>query len=288
MLVTKDFTLGYTVTEFDGFPELMELCVDSCLKAKESGHYVGVRPQREEDFTGQRFESWEALRVAAQTRWERGLKEVDNMRQEIESTIPAPVSRKRRRRLSEDQGEVDVDRVMAGDTYCYNEVRREESLGSNVITVVTNFGGHCGRSVEELFWRTAAVVVVVEKLEEAGYQCEVVGWARSEQVHPYATPKNTFDVLRLKEAGTPLDVNYMVNGLSPWAYRLGIFGTWHSENREVHSYYGQPKHDLPSGLLKYLRLDESTRAVWMPGVFSQREAIREANRIIEEVQQHSN
>lgn len=285
---------GYVVTTYYGLPELMETASDATKKDAKNGVHVtsGCKPGRTntDNWMGITFQTWEEMRTSAQTNWKYGLETVEEMRRELEQCdIPVPVDRRRKRRWSEDDGEVDVDRVIEGDSYCFQEVKRLEVSGLNVITLVVNIGGACMWSVERLFWRSAATVVLIDLLEEAGFSCEVIAWSKAKDAWEYDQNTNAFDIIRLKEAGEALDVSYMVNGLSPWAFRSGIFGSWHTRPNVTHNYGMFPPktaHILPKEMEAQIGIDGTARAFHLAGkVFSRETAIEAARKILEQIGQ---
>lgn len=166
------------------------------------------------------------------------------------SHLPSPVSRARKHRWSEDDGEVDSDRVLRGESDFYRETYRTQKTGTQHVSILMKIGGNCHRSSDSLFWSSAAAIAVVDKLEEAGFSCEVWGYNWSSSA--YESGKSWFLAARLKEAGDPLTVESLITVGSGWFFRTaGIQAQDDVPGEESTGGYGCSM-DIPGGWIKYV------------------------------------
>lgn len=170
----------------------------------------------------QRPMSWDAVLKHLRTPWQEVLTLVDEAVEKVNAShdMPQPKSRKRKGRWNEDQGEIDVDRVLTGEAEVYRDYRREAVLGSMNVTLASHFGNTqeddwtIGR--EGIWYRTLAAVAVSDILENLGYNVEIIAWNRCVGLYRQ-TPYDTGVVIcRIKEAGESLEKSTMCDMLSHW------------------------------------------------------------------------
>lgn len=152
--------------------------------------------------------------------WPEGWERIQQIAEEMRPDIPAPVSIRRRKRWRDEGDGVDVQRMYSGHfDRMWQTSEREGRLGPRVISIVSIFGGNCGRSVEQLFNNGATAVALTDVLENAGYRVELAA--------AYAGDSNdgqVLNVVRLKEADEPMEPNALAAVLahSGWFRTFGI------------------------------------------------------------------
>lgn len=172
----------------------------------------------------------ETATAAVNATWDVGMASFDRMMQELESVeLPKPISRKRRRRWSEDNGDdVNLDRLRAGQPF-WQESHRMARRGPQVITLIAQTGATADVAAEKLIWRGAAMVALSRVLEEQGYRTEIIfgSWGR----HCYPEGGRSGDGLkhaltgvRVKGAGDHVNLAAIVNAASAWFHRTITFG----------------------------------------------------------------
>lgn len=110
--------------------------------------------------------------------WKEGAAKLAQLKSELAVDIPAAKSRRRVPRWMDDGDDLDVDRAMAGqwDT-AYRMAKRDWASGTPIVNLECSWGGNCHQSAEQLFWSGAAMLVLTDILEDAGYSVRLVAVA---------------------------------------------------------------------------------------------------------------
>lgn len=271
MFYCKDSQLGGHVMKFSGPAELLDEA------AKANCPMISLNDQA---FNGRGFSNWQELKAAFHAPWKEGLQTVEQMLEEVKTSLPAPKSRRRRARWSETDGDVEVDRVLHGDPDFYRLVRREVSHGPSAVALLCNLDGQSSNTHESIFWRSAAAIASVDLLEEAGYACEVWLWCLGRDVY-YEPYDKQFTCCQLKASGAAVDINNLVNSLSAWYLRTAVYGSFAAAPTKLKS-IGEALYDL-GPWRKYLDVSEGVLELAMPAVFSRQQAIDCARAILQQV-----
>lgn len=138
----------------------------------------------------------------------------------LTSTLPQPESIRRRMTWGADGDDLNIDRALRGDwDTAYRTSHRVKTTGNKIVTLVSSFGGNCGKSAEQLFWSGAQMLVTAELLELAGYQCEVRGIHFND--FRSTTKKLALDIC-CKKAGDPLRLDTIASVFA----HAGVFRTY--------------------------------------------------------------
>jgi hypothetical protein len=203
------------------------------------------RPKAEDSicsttFTGRAFRTWNGIRTAANTMWSDGLDILDGMTTEIAAAdIPAPVSRKRKMRFDEANGdEIDYDRLRSGQDF-WRTCRRDNVRGPATVTVMVDVSANSSVDHADILWRGAAAIAMTDLLEEAGYRVEL--WAVEGGVSTYVDGAGSMIAVCLKQAAEVLDRSTLINAVSGWFFRTIMFAeiSYSHCNREVDCGLGQ-------------------------------------------------
>lgn len=208
---------------FDGPADMVREVVEY---VSSSGSYDSTRVDNNKQWMGRHFDSWKDIEKKFFEPWPEGMNTVqDMMRQINEQDLPEPRDVRRRQHWNEEHGELNVDRYMAGDDMIFRRGMRKSTSAPKVVSLLCCLGGNCNVSAESMFWRGAAAAAAVQKLEEAGYSCEVIAYMRS--VGCYSgnyDQTEAFQILPIKQAGEELDLASLVNCMSGWFFRSICFG----------------------------------------------------------------
>lgn len=290
MRVTHDAELqGYAMV-FEGPMELAQ----QTAKAQEglSPSHPGQLDPKTGSYTNtsRKFNGWGDLVEAYAKPWEAGVKRVSEMLEELRNEhIEEPVSRLRKARWTDGDGEIDVDRVMRGTAEAYREVRRSTYKGPTSIAVLCNSDAYAADSPESVFWRGAAAIACIDLLEANGYGCEVHLWCRGARVYEMQNT-NQFTTCPIKQCDQPLDIDCMVNALSDWYLRLAIFGsfTTAAQAGAKQRGIGWPLTHEIGPWEKYIDISANVAKVAIPAVKTREAAIRTAKQILNTVREMTN
>lgn len=214
--------------------------------------------------------SWDGLHKFLSTPWPEATFMIREIVDAVKSTeMPKPVSIKRRMRWDDADGEVDVDRVMQGETEFYRRGKRQQVFGSSHVALLCNLDTdqHHSTNRTGVFFRSACAIAVADLLEDAGYSVEMWAWCRGDTV--YAKPNhNQFICCRFKEAGDPIDYDACCDTLSHWFTTVAIYGAMAAVERPVTPIHQQGMHETIGPWLKYMDVAEGVRRVTVPTVTS--------------------
>lgn len=235
-------TNSYFKLRCESLVELGEAALDRSIEYSPfeggSPDWIGRDFETREDGTRIRdkYERMRRASAALNEHWQEGMDCVTRFREQLESALPAPESRRRRKVWSETDGdEVCNDRLRAGQTF-WRGSRRAHS-GPNTVVIVCNCANNCNVDPERILWRAAAATATAELLENAGYRTEIWGVAhirncwRSSRAGDSGYCHGMFYV-RCKDAYQPLDASAICNSLSGWCFRTSFFRLMGHEHRK--------------------------------------------------------
>lgn len=235
------------------------------------------------------YSGWENIYKALATPDEEQVKRVNDLIEEIKQAVKPPTSRNRKNRWSDNQGEVEVDRVMRGDLEYMRDIRREKSHGPTGVVLLCNLDGGA------VFWRGAAAIAAADILEKEGYGCEIWVWCtgRSVFTNSYETGDNgerikmhrQFTTYPVKEMGQAVDVGAMVNVLSDWFLYVALFGSF--AGCEI----GDPNRVSIGGMhyhlgewIKYMDITTGLKQFHVPLIYGREKAIAAVKKVVEQVE----
>lgn len=253
--------------------------IEEAKKGNERREFVNVR--RNSKWGGSDdFRSWNDVLKALNDGWPEGVAVVQAMLEELRSMkLPQPKSRARKRRHSEEDGDVNCDRWMAGEPAFMSELRRENRRGPTTVALLCNLDGCGSDTPQEVFWRGAAAAAAADLLEANDYQCEIWMWCLGGQVYSYPNAAQ-FTCCPMKEAGAPLDIDTMVSALSAWFLRVPLFGSF--VTAEHPRGYGSMRSEL-GDWKKYMDISEGVLEIKMPIALTKKMAVEGAVDILNQV-----
>jgi len=249
---------------------------------------------RDSEFVGREFASWAECRHAALQPWPEGLAILEGVMAKIEKTsLPPPVSRKRRVRYDEADGdEVEPDRFRAGDAAFWRGARRRHVKGPQAVAVFTNVSTPFEVDSLDVFWKGAAAVALMNLLENAGYDVELVAVNKGHDVYGKKNRKGevrrgtgdgVFASVVLKQAGRTFDEVSLVNVLSGWFFRSVWFQVHFlarpGEVSRNMGYCGTVSEDDP----EVITLARGARVIVVDSVFNERSALGLIRETVQEV-----
>jgi hypothetical protein len=175
---------------------------------------------------GRKGYSWADMERFLHEPWPEAVARVKLAVDRIKSVeMPHPKDVRRKRKWSEVDGEVEIDRVMTGEPEYMQNFRREKVIGPFQVALVSNLdltsGSRCNPS--GVFFRSTACIAVADVLENLGYSVEIWTWTRGEECYPKPYP-NQFIACRPKKFGDPVDYDALCDTMSSWFTTIASFG----------------------------------------------------------------
>tara|TARA_A100001391_G_scaffold204653_2_gene201097 strand:- start:1274 stop:2137 length:864 start_codon:yes stop_codon:yes gene_type:complete len=149
--------------------------------------------------------------------------EVERIRQKISDEVveyKQMITKRKRRRGCEHGDEIDVDRFLGGDMFCWERVEHTD-VPRKSITIGCNVSIGCNRDREDLLSRGAAVCALAEHLTAEGYNVEVVAVLKS--LNPWQRKQGSMVTsVMVKRMDMPLDVAAIVTAMAEISFARGI------------------------------------------------------------------
>ena len=230
MFTDNDLFKCYTSREAMGhamiYPSLANL-VKSCRRGNDDGRQMVRFNPENYDWAGiGGIGNWDDFERMIKTPWEEGIKYTNDFLHEFRKAyIKPPLDRRRRIRMNEEEGEIDLPRALGGESAMFRNPFRTLVHAPLHVTLLSCVTGSAAVSAKTLARRSGAAVALIDILEENGYTVEVWAWDDGQRTYEPPFDKQ-FTAIRLKEAGQELDKNTIINGLSPWVFRYGILNSY--------------------------------------------------------------
>lgn len=195
--------------------------------------------------------SWDEFLKAERDGWTAGVKRAYEMLGELDLPNIQPVSIRRKMKRRDQGDELDIHRVYAGDlerAWTASERAARSHVGG-IINIAVNAGLNYNQHADELFWRSAAAVVLADKLTEAGYNVGIDMVSGCEEP-TYKITKSTISV-SLKQPSDPLDIATLTTALALSGFaRLYLIGMVHCLPGSIYSGHGRSR-DFPAEMLTH-------------------------------------
>lgn len=249
--------------EFHVFESVAE--VDSFVDKSQLTKYI----EGQSSFIGREFESADDVEKALKTQWGQGVLTMEMFLRKLEQAeIPTIKDLKTRKVWNSEEGELDFERMMAGNPNCMCKTVTEKTDGVPEVTVVIDTAAPASIHSLDLLWRGAAALALVKILEQNGYRTEV--WAIAGATIYDGTPHvGVVPSVCLKRPGDPLDISTLINTVSGWFFRSETFGLYatiaHRENRDLA--WGLGKHFIPTASQLDVMVTDQKR-VYSSGFFT--------------------
>lgn len=135
-----------------------------------------------------------------------------------------------------------VPRAIAGNPLNMRQMDTAKNRSRPVITLISDMCANGGHHTKEFINRAAVVTALIDKIEDAGYACEVIGAAKTTAYKGSKLDSNV--AVMLKQSHQPLDLPRLAFGLGhPAMFRRLVFAQWGiaPENKDLGSGLGHVK-----------------------------------------------
>jgi microcompartment protein CcmK/EutM len=245
---------------------------DSATEVKNfvQPHNVKKQIRRGMDvFVGRSFEDTDEFNKALDEAWKRGIDTMNQFVDQLEKAeLPKIKDLKRTKVFSSSEGELDHDRMLAGNPNCFVKFVTEKGEGNPEVTVVIDTCGAGFIDPDDLLWRGAGAIALVKMLEQQGYRTEIWALSGATCFHDYPQ-RGIIPTVCLKRPGEPLDISTLINTVSGWFFRVEIFGLYYQlgENEKEMIKDGLGQHFVPTEVdLDLLTSDQ--KRIFCANVFS--------------------
>lgn len=151
--------------------------------------------------------------------WQEGTERGSAISLSLDGVVDAVEAIRRRPTWGDSGDSLDVDRALRGDwDIAFQSSANLRTNGTKIVTIIGAFGGNCNRTTEELFWNGVQIAVVTDILENAGYQCEVIG---ANNTRHYKDDTTGFCGVTAKRAGDPVRIDQLISVFA----HAGVFRT---------------------------------------------------------------
>lgn len=275
MKITVDNELKGVGMVFDGMLEILESAQKQDPKAKTVHGYYGQ----------DKFNSWSDVMHKSNRTWSEGIETVQRLGEEIaKSSPPQPVSIRRQRRWSEDNGDLDVDRVLGNSETFFRESYRVKRPQMQNVVLFCDVSAGCFVRERDLFYRSAAVIAAIDILEESGYRCEVWAYDIGRQCYLETENHHSFIAYRVKGLSDVLDVDGVAKCLSPWFFRTALFANYDLGGKvaEGKGYATTEARERWFG--RHCDVDGTMEQIWMPSATNLYDSVKAVKGIIEKIE----
>lgn len=290
MLTISDAATQTECFVFDDVMELVETTMREEPRHPSTGSKIGWDSYTLKWTGHAALTTWGEVREQMAKPWEHGNRIVASMMEQIaDAHITPPVSRQRKMRWNELQGDVCVDRAMAGDPLMLRHAHRELRHGNNTITLVCNLSENCGVNADDLLWKGCATIALCDLLEQAGYSCEVWGVEVSNGTFTRTRSGYSTGMIatKLKDSGDPVDVQALTCAISSWFFRRVIIGAlFVNQENSVAGGCGMAA-DASTEQLALLGIDDSDTTHIVKRCQTRQDAMKQITAIMERVTSHS-
>lgn len=249
---TKDET---TSTVIRVYHSPMDFIADAC-EAGGKSDITGPRPGA--SWTSHRAgRTWGEYSKVFPTAYPEGRAMVEKYAKEIGDCIERPETVRRKPAWMEDEGEVCLDRALAGEDSIFRGHNRAKRVATKNISLVCNCTVSGGMSGNEVAQVAAGVAAAIERLEDSGYSVEL--WVVWHTRRAYRNGDNVLVACRVKECGEPLSMDILASTCSTDFSRLGCHGMVTSNPGYTHGLGNIV--DVPTELEHWVDVDQGNKAI---------------------------
>lgn len=132
------------------------------------------------------------------------------------------ISKKRRRRFTEDGSELDIDRYLCCDPAMWGQVIKTDVRVKSA-SLYMEIGVSCGTDTETITKNVIFITVMADILELAGVTTDIYFGATGT---PWSSSYFNQVLVKAKSAGEPLDLSRILSFAAPGFYRQFVFAAW--------------------------------------------------------------
>ena len=201
----------------DSVHEMVDIAVATASPQVRLPDYSGT-------WLGREFEGWADVADKFNRPWKEGLELVHQMMDKVKQHVTmTPQDLRRKMKYNDYEGAIDIDRAMSGESEIYRKAKRQMRVSTRNVALLANIGNVGSYRASEMFWRGIAACVIIDILEEAGYQCEL--WIYNTAHNAFrSSPSKAFIATKVKATEDPLNLDLVCNCLSAWFHRAIVFG----------------------------------------------------------------
>lgn len=170
---------------------------------------------------GREIRSWHDFKAFAAQSWERGYRVFQEFVTRLtDAALPDVKSKKRKTTYGEEGDDVDFERMRQGEAF-YKKTEREDSMGVTTMTIIIDTTTPGCVASDDILWRGAVAIALAKVLEEKGWSVEI--WVVNGSTLYDDEDTSVYTSCCLKRCTDPLDTSTLINTISGWFYRTGIF-----------------------------------------------------------------
>ena len=215
--------------------------------------------------------------------WREGAQKMAGLTRDIGNVLTTLGVKDTRRRAAwrEDGDDLDLDRFWNGDyDTCWRTSVRDARGMFPVVSLISSWGGHCGRNARELFWSGAAALVRADALEDAGYSVELVLCNTTRQ--GYDKSWGCASAIQIKRSDQPLNIEALAGvGCDVGVFRTYGFNTMPLVGGKKHMCDGSLGRPTSAHLWDHGKWPTEGTPIMMPDSFTMDEAITSVRKTLE-------
>jgi len=230
---------------FDSVGDLMRVKVSARNGGSDPANQQRLETESYGNIRWLGVESNQKVRNATDHGWEKGLRRI---RESIKALTPRGVATIRRKKVRRDFGDhLDMQAVYSGNldrAWETTERRVQRGIGRVVTTVLVNIGAYAHVTSEQMFWRGAAVVALVDALEQSGRRVRVIAFDATNGVYKSGQYNDlTVITIELKAPNAPLDCDKLAVATALAGFdRYYVFRALMSAPAKVRDGLGHPAY----------------------------------------------
>lgn len=153
--------------------------------------------------------------------WTRGANRIAEVMEGFSTIYTVPKAVRRVGKWSDQGDELDIQRVYTGNLdIAWRECKRAIRTGPQIVRLVCDSIESGGAAADTMFWRGAAVVILADKLQGAGYNVEVSSvWTGRHG------PRVICQVI-VKPATAPIDITTLASAVACPAFFRALGHSW--------------------------------------------------------------
>lgn len=280
---------------FDGPLDLAEKAREAAKRFPSTAlvKYVSI------NWPGRRGNNWDDVNRFLHSPWPEATQLIKRVVDGVMSEdLPQPKNIKRKPRWNEDDGDVDVDRLLTGEPEYMKQTKRGRSTGPFHVALVSNLDAGKGHQCNSsgVWFRSAACIALADILENLGYTVEIWTWTAGFDVYPDPY-HNQFLACRPKAAGDPVDIDSLCDTMSSWFTTTATFGAFNTAPVQPESRGGlieasfkslDPKESGIKGWYKYLDIGADVIPIAVPMIkgWGLADGLDKASEVVKNILEH--
>jgi hypothetical protein len=173
--------------------------------------------------------TFEAAMRQARFGWPEGLEQIAPISNAVNEAVAQRAMTRQETFYATSGAVVDIGRYTGGEPECMMNFVEDVAVGRKILTIRVNVSASCCNEAHRLFNRGAAVIALVDLLEQNGFSCEIIAFDTTVWNGSFYTVEAP-----LKVCGYPIDRDRLAFGLcSPSFLRRVLFSVEEREPADV-------------------------------------------------------